>query len=166
MATVQEYSKIRPLYNGSAAYEIIEDPRWSEQEEQSRDLSPKPKKAVKSAYGLSLFAVVGYFAVAVVMVLVLMTYVRYTAAAAQAVEYRDRIETLTEDNRKLTIRYEQTFDMNEVEYYARTVLGMDYPAEKQTGTVVLEAGDKAVVYETEGGATFLSGISAVLEYFG
>ena len=163
MASIQEYSKIRPLYNGSAAYEIIEEPVWEEQE--SRDLSPKPHKAVKSSYGLSLFAVVGYFAVAVVMVLVLMTYVRYTAAAVQAVEYRERIETLSEDNRRLTIVYAQTFDMNEIEYYARTVLGMDDPTQAQTGAVSLDAGDKAVVYETEESGTFLSGISAVVEYF-
>ena len=163
MAAIQEYSKIRPLYNGSAAYEIVEEPVWEEQE--SSDLSPKPHKAVKSSYGLSLFAVVGYFAVAVVMVLVLMTYVRYTAAAVEAVEYREQIETLTDDNRRLTILYAQTFDMNEVEYYARTVLGMDDPTENQTGVVSLNAGDKAVVYETEDGDTFLSGISAVVEYF-
>ena len=169
MANLQEYSKIRAMYNGSAAYELAVEPEWLEQEveESDLDLAPKPKKAVQTSYGLSAFAVVGYVAVAIVMVLVLMTYVQYTAAAAQAVEYRQRIETLSEEQRKLTILYEQTFDMNEIEIYARTVLGMDDPKENQLGIVSLNATDKAVVYgQDSGGNVFLTGISAILEYFG
>lgn len=167
MAYPQEYSKIRAMYNGSAAYELATEPEWLEQEEQQADLAPKPKKAVQTSYGLSAFAIVGYIAVAVVLILVLMTYVRYTAAAAQAVEYRQRIETLSEEQRKLTIVYEQTFDLNEIEIYARTVLGMDDPDASQLGVVSLNATDKAVVYgqDSEGGL-FITGIAAILEYFG
>ena len=167
MAYPQEYSKIRAMYNGSAAYELAVEPEWLEQEEQQSDLAPRPRKAVQTAYGLSAFAVVGYVAVAVVLILVLMTYVQYTAAAAQAVEYRERIETLSEEQRKLTIVYEQTFDLVEIEIYSRTVLGMDDPKEAQLGVVSLNAIDKAVVYGQESeGSVFLTGIAAVMEYFG
>ena len=167
MANLQEYSKIRAMYNGSAAYELAVEPEWLEQEEQQSEVVPQPKKAVQTSYGLSAFAIVGYLAVAVVMILVLMTYVQYTAAAAQAVEYRQRIETLSEEQRKLTIMYEQTFDLNEIEVYARTVLGMDYPKEAQLGVVSLNATDKAVVYaQDSGGGVFLTGLAAILEYFG
>ena len=167
MAYPQEYSKIRAMYNGSAAYELAVEPEWLEQEENQSDLAPRPRKAVQTAYGLSAFAVVGYVAVAVVLILVLMTYVQYTAAAAQAVEYRERIETLSEEQRKLTIVYEQTFDLVEIEIYARTVLGMDDPKEAQLGVVSLNAIDKAVVYGQESeGSVFLTGIAAVMEYFG
>ena len=96
-----------------------------------------------------------------------MTYVQYTAAAAQTVEYRERIETLSEEQRKLTIAYEQTFDLNEVEIYARTVLGMDDPKEVQIGEVSLNSTDKAVVYgQDTSGRVFLTGLSVILEYFG
>lgn len=167
MASVQEYSKVRAMYNGSAAYELVAEPQWQEQEEHQSDLAPKPQKAVKTSYGLSAFAIVGYVAVAIVMVLVLMTYVQYTAAAAQTVEYRERIETLSEEQRKLTIAYEQIFDLNEIEIYARTVLGMDDPKEAQIGEVLLNSTDKAVVYGQESsGKVFLSGLSVILEYFG
>ena len=167
MANLQEYSKIRAMYNGSAAYELAAEPEWLEQEEQQNVLAPSPRKAVQTSYGLSAFAVVGYLAVAVVMILLLFTYVQYTAAAAEAVEYRQRIETLSEEQRKLTIVYEQTFDLNEIEVYAKTVLGMDYPVETQMGVVTLNATDKAVVYgQGSSGDVFLMGIAAILEYFG
>ena len=167
MAYPQEYSRTRAMYNGSAAYELAAEPEWLEQEENQSDLAPRPRKAVQTSYGLSAFAIVGYLAVAVVMIFVLMTYVQYTAAAAQAVEYRQRIETLSEEQRKLTILYEETFDLNEIEIYARTVLGMDDPKEAQLGVVSLNATDKAVIYGQESeGSVFLTGISAVLEYFG
>lgn len=168
MANIQDYSKIR--YNGSAAYEIAYEPDYGQQEQSQRDLSPKPKKAVSTSYGISAFAVVGYLAIAVVLVALLLTYVQYTAIAAETVEYREKIETLSEEQRRLTIQYEKTFDMNEIEAYAKGTLGMDAPRADQLSQVALNASDKAVVYGQEYGDTFLGGVamaaSSVMEYFG
>lgn len=167
MANTQEYSNIR--YNGSAAYEIAYEPQIQEQENTNVGSLPKQHKAVKPAYGISAFAIAGYVAVAVVFVLVLMTYVQYTAVAAETVEYRELIETLSEDQRKLTIEYEMTFDLNDVELYAKSYLGMDTPRNEQIKEVALDATDKAIVYGQDGENSLFSSFAAVfatvMEYF-
>lgn len=167
MADPQKYSRIR--YNGSAAYEIAYEPDNDAQQENRQSLQPRPKKAVQTKYGISAFAIVGYVAVAVMLVLVVMTYVQYTTVAAQTVEYREYIETLSSDQRKLTIQYEKTFDLNEIELYAKSVLGMDAPQERQLGEVALNASDKAIVYSSEEQngiiGSLASAVRTVMAYF-
>ena len=166
----QRYSN---LYNGSAAYAIPEI-QWQEQENNQPEIAerPKPQKAVQTKYGISALSVVGFVVVAVLAVMMLMSYIAYTDAAADTMEYKNRIEEITETQRKLTIAYEQAFNINEVEAYARNVLGMDKPARDQIGTAVTGSYDRAIVYDQseindtsgiKGLFTFLSNLS---EYFG
>lgn len=165
----QKYSR---LYNGSAAYAIPE-PRWQEQEEQQpeRIKKPRPMQAVQTAYGISVFSVVGFVVVAVMAVLVLMAYIGYTDAAAETMEYKNRIETLSEEERRLTIAYEQAFNISEVDDYARNVLGMDKPSRDQVGTAGTGSYDRAVIYDqsSTNDSTAIKGLFAFLasltEYF-
>lgn len=166
----QRYSS---LYNGSAAYAIPDIQRQEHENDRPEiAVSPKPRKAVQTKYSISAFSVVGFIVVAVMAVMMLMSYIAYTDAAADTMEYKNRIEDLTEKQRKLTVAYEQAFNINEVEAYARNVLGMDKPARDQIGTAATGSYDRAIVYDQteindtsgiKGLFTFLSNLS---EYFG
>ena len=134
-------------YNGSAAYDI---PMWEEEQPKELDprLKPKYKKGIQTAYHISAFAIIGYFAIVLTFILLLTVYVQYTAVSAEATEYQNHIQELKDEERILTIKYEQTFDMREVELYAKSQLGMDEPKKQQIGYISLNVEDKAIVYTT------------------
>ncbi len=102
----------------------------------------------QKAYGLSLFAVCGFALVAVMMVFVLLSHIKYNEITSEAAQLQTRLAALTEEERKLKIAYEDAFDVNEVEAYATNVLGMTKPLDSQVATVATAASDKAVVLGT------------------
>ena len=164
----REYSR-KVMYNGSAAYDLAapQFQDWEEEREQKQQPAAQPAKKTQGYYSISLFSIVGFAAVVVMMVALLMTYVSYTAAAAGTVELRSQVEKLTEEQRKLTIAYEEAFDITEVEAYATTKLGMDKPAENQITNIDTHAEDRAVVVnnddDSSGGLGNL--IGTIVEYF-
>lgn len=105
------------------------------------------KKAQK-AYGISLYAVVGFVFVAVMMVFVLLAYAKYSEVTNETVKLQTRLDELNSQERKLKIEYTNAFDVNDVERYATQVLGMSKPAEDQISTVSATAQDKAVVLKS------------------
>lgn len=131
-----------------------------------------PRAAVKAqkAYGISLFAIVGFLAVGVMLILVLLAYVSYNEVSYETVQLQSKLDELNEQERKLRIAYEDAFDVNEVEEYATTVLGMSKPSEDQISTVETMAEDKITILgsddaddsELGGLATFLA---SLMEYF-
>ncbi len=163
----REYSR-KVMYDGNAAYDLAapQFQDWEESQEKQQPV-PRPAKKPQSYYSISLFSIFGFAAVVVMMVMLLMTYVSYTAAAAGTVELRSQVEELTEEQRKLTIQYEEAFDINEVEAYATTKLGMDKPADNQITNIDTHAENRAVVVNNDddsaGGLSNL--ISSIVEYF-
>jgi cell division protein FtsL len=118
--------------------------------EESRAKKPA-RKAVRrrqKAYGLSLFAVCGFALVAVMMVFVLLSHIKYNEITSEVAQLQTRLAALNEEERKLKIAYEDAFDVNEVETYATNVLGMTKPLDSQLATVATAASDKAVVLAT------------------
>jgi hypothetical protein len=130
------------------------------------------RTAVKAqkAYGISLFAIVGFLAVGVMMILVLLAYVSYNEVSYETVQLQAQLDELNEQERVLRIAYEGAFDVNEVEEYATTVLGMSKPSEDQISTLETMAEDKITVIGSDdaedsklgGLATFLA---SLMEYF-
>ncbi len=118
--------------------------------------APKPAHRAQKAYGVSLFAITGFIVVAVMMVFVLLAHVRYNEVTSETVRLQERLEELTEQERKLKIDYENTFDVFAVEQYATNVLGMTKPDESQMGSVQLTVSDKAVVVSAEDEETVVS----------
>lgn len=160
---------IRYSYNGNAAYEAA--PQWSEEEERVQAPQPNLKPKGQTSYHVSLFAIVGYAVVVVLIVAMLMAYVNYTAAAAEMMKYKTKIETLEQENKKLTVAYERSFDMLELESYARGVLCMDKPVENQITNLTTETTDTAIVYDSGlGGESVLEEIltffESLTEYLG
>lgn len=172
MAANPNGQKYSSLYNGSAAY-AIPQPQWQEQEVKQPEhiQKPRPRRKPQQGYSISVFSIVGFIAVAIMAVLVLTAYVGYTDAAAETMRYKNRIEELSAQERKLTVAYEQTFDINEIENYARNVLGMDKPARDQVGSAATGSYDRAIVYSQSDSGTgspvrgLLSFIASLTEYF-
>lgn len=130
--------------------------------------APRTAKKAQKAYGISLYSVVGFVFVAVMMVFVLLAHVKYNEVTNETVKLQTRLDELNSQERKLKIEYTNAFDVNDVEQYATQVLGMSKPAEDQIKTVSATAQDKAVVLKssddsskkTESMVTFLASLVA------
>jgi len=138
------------MYDGSAAYDL-ERQGWYEFQPQQEDSRPEPVRKAKPAakrqpaYSVSLSAFAGIAAAVVLVVFVLLAYINYTDVSAATVQLEERLAELVEEERHLTVRYEETFDITEIEAYATGVLGMSKPADDQIVNLGLTAEDKAVV---------------------
>lgn len=125
--------------------------------------APKAAQKAQKAYGISLFAVAGFALVTVMMVFVLLAYVKYSEITNDTVQLQARLDTLTAEERKLKIAYEDAFDVNEVASYATNVLGMTKMTDTQVATVDTGAADKAEVVGTPSDNTVgQSGITTFL----
>jgi cell division protein FtsL len=143
--------------------------------------SPKPAQSPKARpaqqqvrkpqryYGISLFAVTGFVVVAALMVFVVLAHVKFNEISAGTVELQERLDKLTEEERKLKIEYEDIFDVNEVEEYATNVLGMTKPSQDQIAAVSAEAQDKAVIVDDgddgAGKENMASFLASLVAYF-
>jgi hypothetical protein len=102
------------------------------------------------------------------MVFVVLAQINYNEAASETVRLNNRLRTLTEQQRRLEIAYESVIDIEEVERYAKDVLGMSKPESDQIAIIHSVPGDRAEVIGGSDEST-LSGLgkflSSLLEYF-
>lgn len=124
----------------------------------------------KNAYGISVFAIAGTAIITVLIVFVLLAYVQYTEVSNETVALQSQLSELSAAENKLLISYESAFNINEIEEYATTVLGMVKPTGDQISTVATTTEDRAVILESETeNVGFLTGITSFLtslvEYF-
>ena len=138
------------IYDGNAAY--VPAPQTEQDYEYvpvaPPQTKPKPRQKIQTAYHVSLFAILGYAVVVVLIAAMLMSYVNYTTAAAEMMKYKTKIETLTKENKKLTAAYERSVDIIAIEDYARNVLSMEKPSEKQIINLTAATSDTAIVYDS------------------
>ena len=126
---------------------------------------------VRERQRASVFALVGFSAVIVMAVMVLMGYIRLTVLAADTVDLKNELEVLDTENVRLSARYEQLFDLSTVKEAAEQA-GMAKPVASQISYIDLSDGDNAVVYQKEDtsmltsmAASLHTGVYAVVEYF-
>lgn len=119
---------------------------------------------------VSVVAVLGFFAVAVLAVFVLMGYAKLTAMSFATVDLQADLKKLNTENVSLTAQYEKMYDLSTVKERAAAE-GMSKPARSQIYYVDLSGGDTAEVYEKqEPGilrrllASIHNGFYAVVEY--
>jgi cell division protein FtsB len=133
---------------------------------------PKTRTAerARSSFGISAFGVAGFLIVSVLMVFVLLAYIQRTELSSEAVTLQNQLDVLSETETKLLISYERAFDINEIEEYATSELGMVKPSADQISTVTTSITDKAVVLDSgrESQNIFTaitSFLSSLVEYF-
>ncbi|MBP5166779.1 MAG: hypothetical protein ILP09_05925 [Oscillospiraceae bacterium] len=93
---------------------------------------------------------VGSLCTAVLLVLVLFSYIRLNAVSVESVQLGQEIERLQEENKRLQISYESAFRLEEVEKYAVTELGM---VKAETGQVMYinnSQADRAAILGSSG----------------
>ena len=117
-----------------------------------------------------MFAVVGSLCAAVLLVLVLFSYIRLNAVSYESVRLQDEIERLQEEGKRLRISYESAFRLEEVEKYAVSELGM---VKAETGQVMYinnTQADRAAILGDTGGSGPAARIARffrrLTEYFG
>lgn len=118
--------------------------RWAEQNERAL----RREKAIaeaRAAQSVSVSAVAGFAVVAVLIVMVLLSYVRLAEISSDVTKLKGTISELQTVETKLTVEYEQVFNLNEIKEYATGTLGMTKLTDANTIVLSMEREDKAVV---------------------
>ena len=132
-------------YDGSAARQLereeILQPR-PQVKPRKRALS-RPKVRVREAGQVSVFAVVGFLAVGIFAVLLLMTYAELTAISEDVVEMKSQMEVLKTEEAQLRAQYELAYDLNSIETAVTAGGAMVKPQSSQIFYVDLSGSDKS-----------------------
>ncbi|MCI8477162.1 MAG: hypothetical protein HFE97_02260 [Oscillospiraceae bacterium] len=167
-----EYAKRRPRYapyrrtpghldyDGSAV-------RRLEQEEvlQPRPLVrprekvvARPKVRVREAGSVSVFAVVGFLAIGVFSILLLMGYVQLAAISDDVVALRSKLTELRTEEAELRAQYELAYDLSSIEERVTSSGRMIKPQSEQVYYVDLSEPDSVVRFGEDQAVPGLSGL--------
>lgn len=180
-AATRELHYDRNSVCGNLAYDLDREARERELrhagEKRREEVRPAPrvrsisKVQVREKQKVSWLAVAGFSVVAVLAVLVLMSYAQLTMLSSSVVELRHQIGNLQTENVSLTAQYEKMYDLSTVKEAAEAA-GMSKPTGSQIYYIDLSNGDSAVVYQDKDTSvlsrllTSLNhGFYAVVEYF-
>ena len=145
------YRNIGYAYDGSAARvldgEEVLQPR--PQVRPRRQEIVRPKVEVRPAGKVSLFAVTGFAAVAVMAVLILWSYVQLSAISGEVVELNNQMSELQSEESALRVRYELAYDLGAIETAVPADGSMSRPQPGQIVYVDMTEADHVVVYQQE-----------------
>lgn len=191
MAATATYERSRRgasgMVNGSLAYDFgalerqLEDTGRMDpdlytlpMEETSADVISRAhehtKARVRPAQHVSPVMVLGAVAVAVLMVMVVLSYVELATISDNVVSMRSQVSELETRQVTLMTQYEQAFDLVSIKEQALAA-GMSLPSDSQVYYIDLSDPDNAVVYEQESqGVTYVleqvwESILRAVEYF-
>lgn len=191
MAQTARYAS-RSATFGSVAYDLdalkrgFEKSGYAEPERVSRPAAPEKvsrpdtmervgawakAKAVavqSSPVTVSIFSVAGFLLAAVLIVLVILSYVQITELNDRKTQLRTQVSVLDTEMEQLRVGYETTFNLNEIEDYASHNLGMVRLTDSNTAAVRSGKTDAGVVLTPKDDASAFSGfgefIGSLLEY--
>lgn len=171
-ASYDPYRNIGYAYDGSAARvldgEEVLQPRPRVQPRHKQ--IARPQVEVRPAGKVSLFAVTGFAAVAVMAVLILMSFVQLSSISSEMVSLDSQMTDLRSEEATLRARYELAYDLGAIESAVTSDGSMSRPQAGQMVYVDLTEPDHVVVYNTEeAGGSFLDTveemIGSILSYF-
>lgn len=138
---------------GNVAY----DPAYAPEREREGRVEPliRPRERVvgrervrvRQAGYVAPTAVIGFLAVAVMAVLILMSYIQITDASNQIVRLRHEADALATEHTDLMTQYELAFDLKTVEEQVTASGKMVQPGAGQIISLNLSEPDSAKVYE-------------------
>ena len=169
--------------NGSVAYapayegNVVRNPRRQEEQWSVPKRAPKrraverPQVQVRQAGHVAPFAVVGFLAVGVFAVLLLLSYVQLHMVSDSVVSLRSQLTELQSQHSALSAQYEQVFDLEHLE--AAVGSTMVRPTADQITYIDMSQPDSVVLYAesspVEGAAGAIRGVqeifSSLIEYF-
>ena len=104
----------------------------------------------RSRVQVSLFVLIFVPVLLACAVLLLSSYMRLNTLSNESASMVKELQELKTDHNRLEIRYESTFDLAEVETYAKSALGMVKAGADQTTFVRSTEGDKAQILGKQG----------------
>lgn len=166
------YRNIKYAYDGSAARVLDGEEAVKSRPRvrpRQRELV-RPKVETRPAGKVSPFAVVGFAAVAVMAVMILMSYVTLSTVSGEVVALDAQMSRLKSEEATLLARYELAYDLGAIEKAVTSDGSMGRPQAGQMVYVDLTEPDSVVLYhqdETSGG--FLESleeiVGSILAYF-
>ncbi|MBQ1603596.1 MAG: hypothetical protein II045_04250 [Oscillospiraceae bacterium] len=171
---------------GNLAYDLnyeerrrrgYEQPRHTEPERAVSAPVPKanpatsPRTRRRHAISVSPVAVLGFAALAVMVVMLVMSYAKLTEISSNVVSMKNELSSLEVEHVALVTRYEKTFDLSAIKEAAEAA-GMSKPSAAQVYYVDLSAPSNVVIYQPAQ-ASVLSriftalgqNVSSMVEYF-
>lgn len=147
------YRNLNYAYDGSAVRVLEEEENYevrthTHTHRRHQELS-RPKAVVRPAGKVSLFAVAGFAAVAVLAVLILMSYVQLSAISGEVVSLNSRMTQLRSEEATLRARYELAYDLGAIEKAVTSDGSMSRPQAGQMIYVDLTEPDSVVLYNQE-----------------
>ncbi len=135
-------------YNGSAAYDIrgnaVPKPAQLPEEKPAHHAKPAPK----ARPAIAPLAVVGLVLAAVLLLMVVYSYVQLYEATDRAGELSRQLASAQADTAKLRSTYESRIDLASIEARARE-LGMTQPSLRQTVYLNIAGADHAEVLQVD-----------------
>ena len=126
---------------------------------------------VRERQRVSGVLVLGFAALAAMVVVVLMSYAQLTSISADVVSMQKELKTLDAEHVALLTQYERTFDLETVKA-AAVAAGMNKPSSSQINYIDLSAPDSVELCEAQNvsvlSRVFTSlgqGVFSVVEYF-
>lgn len=166
------YRNLNYDYDGSAVRiaQEEEDLRPRPQVRPRNQELSRPKVAVRPAGKVSLFAVAGFGAVAVMAVLILMSYIQLSAISNEVVSLNAEMTQLQSEEATLRARYELAYDLGAIEKAVTSDGSMSRPQAGQMVYVDLTEPDSVVLYnQSESSGGFLESleeiVGSILAYF-
>lgn len=104
----------------------------------------------RSRVQVSLFVLIFIPVLLACAVLLLGSYMRLNTLSNESASMAKELQELKTDHNRLEIKYESTFDLAEVETYAKSALGMVKAGADQTTFVRSTEGDKAQILGRQG----------------
>lgn len=117
----------------------------------------RPRVQVREAGAVSPFAVIGFLAVGVMAVLLLISCVNLAVLNDETVQLRSELSRLQDEEAKLLTRYELAYDWQAVEEQLTADGSMVKPGNEQMVVLDLSEPDSVEVYDQGGGAAGLLG---------
>ena len=123
----------------------------------------RPRVRVREAGVVSPFAVAGFLAVGVFVVLLLFSYVNLTVISQQVVDLRSEMTQLRTEEAKLRAQYELAYDLESIETAMTANGDMVKPQNGQTIYVDLSEPDSVTLFSQEESAPGMGGFVETLQ---
>ncbi len=163
----------QPEFERSAApsRSRVQRPRREEERTQRPRVQPRPQTVarpnveVRSQGAIAPFAIIGFAAVILCALLLVMTSARLAMVKDETVELRSTLAELKTEEKTLQAEYELVFDLAAIEQQFTADGSMVRPGAGQTVYLDLSDGDQVIYYDNGGGG--LSGLlRQVGDFFG
>ena len=152
-------------------YEVPQRERIQKQREEAAVEAKSVSRArAQEKQGISLFSVVGFVVIAIMMVFIVLGNLQLTEISYSMKETRARIAELEMEREQLEVKYETAFNLNELRTYAIDTLGMTEATVTQTISLGNVKEDKAVILDNGAASESMiskvsSFLTSLLEYF-